>query len=102
VKSSRETRWAHAAALPEISRLADEEKFAEAFALATKAQKIIPEDPALAKLWPQFSYKISIDTTPPGADVYRGTYARQIRRGNLSAGLQSKKRGRRRVITSGK
>jgi eukaryotic-like serine/threonine-protein kinase len=74
LKSSRETRWAHAAALPEISRLGDEEKFAEAFALATKAQKIIPEDPALAKLWPQFSYKISIDTTPPGGDVYRGTY----------------------------
>jgi serine/threonine protein kinase/formylglycine-generating enzyme required for sulfatase activity/dienelactone hydrolase len=74
VKSSRETRWARAVALPEISRLADEEKFAEAFALATKAQEIIPGDPALAKLWPQFSYKISIETIPPGADVYRGTY----------------------------
>jgi serine/threonine protein kinase/formylglycine-generating enzyme required for sulfatase activity/dienelactone hydrolase len=74
VKSSRETRWARAVALPEISRLADEEKFAEAFALATKEQKIIPGDPALAKLWTQFAYKISIETTPPGADVYRGTY----------------------------
>jgi eukaryotic-like serine/threonine-protein kinase len=74
VKSSRETRWARVVALPEISRLADEGKYAEAFALATKAQKIIPGDPAFAKLWPQFSYLISIETTPPGADVYRRTY----------------------------
>jgi eukaryotic-like serine/threonine-protein kinase len=75
VKSSRETRWARTVALPEISHLADEGKYAEAFALATKAQKIIPGDPALAKLWPQFSYQISIETTPPGADAYRRTYA---------------------------
>jgi serine/threonine protein kinase/formylglycine-generating enzyme required for sulfatase activity/predicted esterase len=74
LKSSRDTRWARTVALPEISHLADAGKFADAFALALKAQKIVPGDPALAKLWPQFSYVISIETTPSGADVYRGTY----------------------------
>jgi serine/threonine protein kinase/formylglycine-generating enzyme required for sulfatase activity/predicted esterase len=74
VKRSHDTRWARTVAVPEISRLADEEKFSEAFSLATKAQKFIPDDPELAKVWPRISYPISIETTPPGADVYRRTY----------------------------
>jgi serine/threonine protein kinase/formylglycine-generating enzyme required for sulfatase activity/predicted esterase len=74
VKSSHQTRWARAVALPEISRLYDEGKFAEAFTLATEAQKFIADDPALARLWPLISYPLSIETTPTGADVYRRTY----------------------------
>jgi serine/threonine protein kinase len=74
VKRSHDTRWARMVAVPEILRHADEENFSEAFALATKAQKFIPDDPELAKVWPRISYPLSIETTPPGADVYRRTY----------------------------
>ena len=45
-----------------------------AYALATRAEKLIPGDPALEKLWPAISYRASIETTPPGAEVYRRDY----------------------------
>ena len=74
VKRSREIRWARTVALPEISRLYDAGKLNDAYALAVKIENLIPDDPSLAKVWPQISYRISIDTTPPGADVYRSVY----------------------------
>jgi serine/threonine protein kinase/formylglycine-generating enzyme required for sulfatase activity/dienelactone hydrolase len=73
-KRSRDAIWARDVALPEVSRLYDRGKFDEAYTLAAKAEKSIPDDPTLAKLWPSISYPVSIDTTPPGADVYRRVY----------------------------
>ena len=74
VKRSREIRWARTVALSEISRLYDAGKLNDAYALATKIENRIPDDPSLAKVWPQISYRISIETTPLGADVYRSVY----------------------------
>jgi formylglycine-generating enzyme required for sulfatase activity/dienelactone hydrolase len=77
VKRSREARWARDVAIPEISRLTEQGKFGEygeAFALATKAERSIPGDRRLAELWPMISYGVSIETKPPGADVYRVAY----------------------------
>jgi len=74
VKRSRDARWAREVAVPEISKLADQGKFGDAYALAVKAEKFIPGDPALAKLWPVISYQVSLDSAPPGADVYRRGY----------------------------
>jgi formylglycine-generating enzyme required for sulfatase activity/dienelactone hydrolase len=74
IKRSREARWARDVAVPEISQLADQGKFAAAYALAAKAEKSIPGDPALAKLWPVISYEFSLESTPPGAVVYRKDY----------------------------
>jgi DNA-binding winged helix-turn-helix (wHTH) protein/cephalosporin-C deacetylase-like acetyl esterase len=74
VKRSLDERWAREVALPEVSRLAGEEKFADAYALAVKAEKFIPGDPALAKLWPEISFRVSLETAPPGASVYRRDY----------------------------
>jgi serine/threonine protein kinase/formylglycine-generating enzyme required for sulfatase activity/dienelactone hydrolase len=74
VKRSREIRWARTVAIPEISRLYDAGKLDDAYALAAKIENLIPDDPSLAKIWPQISYRISIDTTPTGADVYRSIY----------------------------
>ena len=68
--------------MPEISQLADQGKFGAAYALATKAEKAIPGDPALAKLWPAISYQTSLETTPPGVDVYRRDYADATAPGN--------------------
>src|SRR6266403_4360592 len=75
VKRYRDARWAREVAVPEISRLYDQGKFGAAFALATKAEKAIPGETALAKLWPLISYRLSLETTPPGVNVYRREYS---------------------------
>ena len=74
IKRNLDARWAREVAVPEISQLADQGKFGAAYALASKAEKSIPRDPALVKIWPVISYQLSLETTPPGADVYRKDY----------------------------
>jgi formylglycine-generating enzyme required for sulfatase activity/dienelactone hydrolase len=75
VKRSRDARWAREVAVPQISQLADQGKFGEAYSLAVKAEKSIPGDPALAKQWPIITYQLSANTIPSGADIYRRDYA---------------------------
>ena len=74
VKRSRDAHWAREVALPQIAQLADQGKLPEAYALAVKAEKSIPDDPRLAKVWPAISYQLSVQTTPSGSDVYRRSY----------------------------
>ena len=74
VKRSRDERWARNVALPEAHRLASEGKMDAAYALAVRAEKFIPDDPMLAKLWPEISFYISIETKPSGVDVYSRVY----------------------------
>jgi serine/threonine protein kinase/formylglycine-generating enzyme required for sulfatase activity/dienelactone hydrolase len=76
LKRYRDARWAREVALPEISKLSDQGKFAEAYALAMKAEKSIAGDPALRKLWPSISYQLSLESTPPSVDVYRRDYVK--------------------------
>jgi predicted esterase len=78
VKRYRDARWAREVAVPDISRLADQGRFGEfgeAYTFAVKAEKSIPGDPVLARLWPVISYQTSVETTPAGADVYRRAYS---------------------------
>jgi predicted esterase len=74
IKRNREVKWAREVGIPQVSQLYDQGKYGPAFALATRAEKAIHGDPALAKLWPVISYAISIESTPEGADVYRREY----------------------------
>jgi serine/threonine protein kinase/formylglycine-generating enzyme required for sulfatase activity/dienelactone hydrolase len=74
VKRYRDARWAREVAVPEVSRLADASKFGEAYALAGRAEQSLPHDSALAKLWPKISYPVTLNTTPPGVEVYRKDY----------------------------
>jgi serine/threonine protein kinase/formylglycine-generating enzyme required for sulfatase activity/predicted esterase len=76
VKRSREARWAREVAVPQIPQLSDQGKFDDAYALAVKAERSVGSDPALAKLWPVISYPLSVETTPPGVDVYRRYYVK--------------------------
>jgi len=83
-KRYRDSRWAREVAVPRIAQLTtgvtsaggiyDQGRYVDAYLLAVKADKVIPGDPALAKLWPKISYQLSLETTPPGADVYRREY----------------------------
>jgi formylglycine-generating enzyme required for sulfatase activity/dienelactone hydrolase len=67
----RESRvhWAREQAIPEIERLIDRNRYTDAVALAEKADRAVPGDPVLAKLWPEMSVEMSVETVPPGADV---------------------------------
>src|SRR5450432_878862 len=75
VQRLREANWARETALPEITRLYGDGKLGEAYALAVKAEKSIPGDSSLAKLWPVISYPLSVESNPPGATLYRRDYA---------------------------
>jgi hypothetical protein len=50
-------------------------KLGEAYALALQAERYIPHDPMLLKLWSDISWTGSIHTKPSGALVYRKNYA---------------------------
>lgn len=67
-------RWARDSALPQIATLAGQEKFDEAYALAVQAERYIPRDPMLSKLWDHISWSDSIITSPPGVSIYRRNY----------------------------
>ena len=63
------TRWARNVALPEILRLADLDRYGEAYLLAAQAEARLGADPVLSSVWPRISRELSITTTPEGADV---------------------------------
>jgi formylglycine-generating enzyme required for sulfatase activity/dienelactone hydrolase/tRNA A-37 threonylcarbamoyl transferase component Bud32 len=69
VARARQVLWARHQALPEIARLAEEEHFVQAFALAERAEKAIPSDPMLARLWPAIARTPELRSEPAGATV---------------------------------
>ena len=66
---SKKVRWAREQALPDVLRLVSEGEYWTAFPLALEAERYIPTDPILLKAMPELSIHVSIETTPPGADV---------------------------------
>jgi dienelactone hydrolase len=46
----------------------------KAFDIAIEAEKYLKDDPVLSELWPQFSTTMSIETSPPGAEVFWKNY----------------------------
>jgi dienelactone hydrolase/predicted Ser/Thr protein kinase len=67
-------RWARGKAVPEIMEFIQKGSYLEAFNEAKQAEKFIPRDSTLAKLWPEMSREATIETSPPGADVYLKDY----------------------------
>jgi eukaryotic-like serine/threonine-protein kinase len=65
--------WAREQAIPEIIELT-QSNYPAAFALAEEAEKYIPNEPRLARLWPDMSRPVTIHTTPEGADIYIKPY----------------------------
>ena len=66
--------WAREQAIPQIIELIPKSNYPAAFALAVEAEKYIPNEPRLEKLWPDMSRPVTIHTTPEGADVYVKPY----------------------------
>ncbi len=68
--------WGQKAALPALTSIVakiqalDEGPEAwQAFELGRQMEQLVPDDPQLEKLWPEFTSEISIVTEPPGAQV---------------------------------
>ncbi|MCP4709920.1 MAG: protein kinase, partial [Planctomycetes bacterium] len=57
--------------IPEIKRLAEQEDYEAALALALQVEHYIPEDPLLAEIWLSFSLKVTFESEPQDAKVYR-------------------------------
>ena len=70
----KDTRWARNTGLPLVEQYAASGKWEEAFAMATRVEAILPNDPYLEDLWPLFSWATSIPSEPEGASVFRRRY----------------------------
>ena len=67
-------RWVQTVALPEIARLADQEKSLAAFRLAKEVDRLFPNEPALQRLRREIWVPTSFHTEPPGAQVFIRDY----------------------------
>ncbi len=74
VQKRERERWAREEALPAITALIAEEKFAAALELVQQAAQVIPNDPQLHELEQQCSAPANLDTEPSGAKVYYRPY----------------------------
>ena len=79
---SARVRWARQEALPEIERLADAmsgvggSHYAwPAFELASEAERAIPGDAVLERLWLRITRDVTIDSEPSGAQVFVKPYS---------------------------
>ena len=74
INRSAHIRWARNEALPEINRFLENGDYSAAFHLATNAEKFIPKDAELTELLPKIVRTVSVQTDPPGADVFIRDY----------------------------
>jgi len=70
-RNDTKVKWAREEAIIQIEKHIEKEEFKQAFNLAKEAEKYIPKDPLLTRLWPKMSFDLSMDTDPSGASVYR-------------------------------
>ncbi len=69
------TMWAQQDAMAQIDRFIAKNDYFSAYVLAKKAEHYIPNDPLLIGRWPHITRKHSIETTPPGVEVFIREYS---------------------------
>ena len=69
VVQGSEARWARQEAIPEVIRLAGENRVTEAATLALRVEAVLGDDPLLQPLWGRISSPLRIRTEPSGATV---------------------------------
>jgi dienelactone hydrolase len=75
MRHTNKVNWARKEALPQIIGLVEDEKFRQAFDLASEAKEFIPSDPLLLKQWDKITRQVSVNTSPPGAGIYLKDYS---------------------------
>ena len=73
LRASR-VRWARQVAMPEIEALVAGDQADAAYRLLSQVQRIIPDDPQLARLTNNVMDPPALETTPPGVDVATRAY----------------------------
>ena len=67
-------RWAREEALPELTRLAGDDEFDQAYSLAQQVQRYIPGDPVLAEQLRDITRPATIESDPRGGEVFYRPY----------------------------
>lgn len=70
-RNNTRVKWAREEAIIEIEQLIEKEQFKTAYHIAEEAEKYIPDDPLLKRLWPKMEFKLNLNSDPSGAKVYR-------------------------------
>lgn len=68
-------RWVRNDALPQIERLAATQNIDPAYRLARRAMDVAPDDPQLKQMWENLTFRLLVESDPPGAMVSFKTYA---------------------------
>ena len=74
VRRASRVRWASHEGMAKIAQLVQEGKYTAAFDLAKETEKVIPSDERWKTLWPDITRTVSVETDPPGAEIYRKDY----------------------------
>jgi DNA-binding winged helix-turn-helix (wHTH) protein len=75
-RRNAKVRWARHDVLPEIVRLADADRFDDAYRLAQQVQPLIPDDQLLVEQMRGISRRAIIESDPVGGEVFYRPYAR--------------------------
>jgi len=67
-------RWAREVVLPEVRRLYKKDDYSAAFNLINRIRGYISQDPELIEVIPEIERTISVETDPPGAEVFIRDY----------------------------
>ncbi len=67
-------RWAQKA-IPQIGQLMEKGQYFEAFRLARRAERYLPDDPTLARLRLNYSLPLAVESEPAGADIFVKEYS---------------------------
>ena len=70
----RHERWARGEAILRIKQHIDLAQYDSAWLLAKRAETILPNDSVLGSLWPRFTRKAVLRSSPAGAQVYRASF----------------------------
>ncbi|MEJ2205565.1 MAG: BTAD domain-containing putative transcriptional regulator, partial [Gemmatimonadota bacterium] len=67
-------RWLEDVAIPEIEQDLDVADWESAFAMARRIEDRVPDSRALRELWPRLSWRVTLESEPSGARVFRRAY----------------------------
>ena len=74
IKRERDRHWLADETLPRIEKYLDVADWESAYALARQAESRVPRSRELAELWPRISWRVTIQSEPAGAKVFRRAY----------------------------
>lgn len=74
LKRERDRRWLVEEIVPRIEKRLDVADWESAYALVREAEARVPRSRELAELWPRISWRVTIQSEPAGAKVFRRAY----------------------------